>query len=116
MNCPQKTDSCEVIFGAQDEYNIFFYKFIMAIHASPGIAERPTCLECRVVQELNIQRRYLFLGKLLVCTANVKFVGEQVVRKALTDLTRHALILDVLNTATAQLGYGLASVSRKGKS
>ncbi len=109
------TDYCGMVSGSQVDKSALFDNFYGELGTAPMIRECPVNIECRVVKELAIEQRQIFVGQVVQVYASEEFVIERGDRQGIVDLTRLDPIIYALDNLYYRIGQAIGVGYAEGK-
>jgi len=97
-------DYCGMVSGRDIEKASLFQTFYGELEEVPMISECPVCLECRLVEELSIKHRQVFIGEVIQTHVDEAFVSNGKDRKSITDLRALDPIIYALDNKYYRVG------------
>lgn len=71
----EKVDYCGLVSGKSADKSGVFGVFYGDLKTAPMIEECPLCMECKVVQVVDLPTHYLFIGEIIASYAEEKFLS-----------------------------------------
>ncbi len=99
-----KADACGVVSGREFDKSKFFTTFYGELKTVPMIEECPVNLECRVLQQVLIEHRQVFIAEVVCAYASDSYVIEENGKKRLADLQKLDPILYALDNRYYSIG------------
>lgn len=109
------TDYCGIVSGRDVDKSALFDVFYGEIAAAPLIAECPVNIECRVVEQVTIQHRQLFIAEVVQTHVSAEFVTDDGERKRIADLGQLAPIIYALDNRYYAIGPQIGTGYQEGK-
>lgn len=72
----KKTDYCGVVSGKKIDKSKLFDIFYGELSSVPMIKECPVCMECRVVNTVDMEINTLFIGEIIAAYSEARFMTE----------------------------------------
>ena len=98
------TDTCGVFSGREIDKSSMFDSFYGELQTAPMIAECPASLECRVLQQILIQHRQIFIAEVHCAYVEEAYLEEVDGKRQITPLTRLDPILYALDNRYYSIG------------
>jgi len=109
-----KTDRCGIVSGKDVDKSVLFEVEYGETTTAPLIVACPVVLECRVVEEVEIEHRRIFIGGVLQCHVDETYVVEKDGRRSVAALTELDPILYALDNAYYSVGRCIGIGTREG--
>lgn len=74
----EKTDYCGLVSGRKVDKSAIFEVFYGMLESAPMITECPLCLECRLVNIVELPSNHLFIGEIVAGYSEARFLTEGV--------------------------------------
>ncbi len=109
------TDYCGIVSGRDVDKSALFDIFYGETPAAPLIAECPVNIECRVVEQVTIQHRQLFIAEVVQTHVSAEFVSDDGERQRIADLGQLAPIIYALDNRYYAIGPQIGTGYQEGK-
>lgn len=98
------TDYCGTVSGHDVDKSQLFKVFFGELETAPMIQECPVNIECKVIKELSIQHRQIFIGDVVQSYVNEDFVVEREGRPRIVDMKKLDPIIYALDNRYYNIG------------
>ena len=72
----EKTDYCGIVSGRKADKSGLFRVFYGSMQKAPMIEECPLCLECRLVNTVELPNQYLFIGEIAAAYSEEAYLSD----------------------------------------
>ena len=109
------TDRCGIVSGRDVDKSRLFTVEYGGTGTAPLIAECPICLECRVLQQVQIEHRCVFVAEVVECFADEAFVTERDGTRRIAGLVELDPILYALDNRYYRVGSPIGTGYAEGR-